>query len=78
MELFGGDSKGLYMLNSELKARFMVRYESLPANPYCPANFKCRAFLPQPFKGSCSQIWRPVTGGAYHSARRVNMCVRSG
>ena len=27
-----------------------------PANPYCPANFERKAFLPQPFKGNCSQI----------------------
>ena len=24
-----------------------------PANPYCFANFERKAFLPQPFKGSC-------------------------
>ena len=28
-----------------------------PANSCCPANFDCKAFLPQSFKGSCYQIW---------------------
>ena len=47
-----------------------------PANPYFPANFERKAFLPQTFKRSDPQIWCTVTGGAYHSARRVSMCVR--
>ena len=48
-----------------------------PANSCCPANFECKAFLPQSFKGSCYQIWCIVTGGAYQSARRVSPCVRN-
>ena len=47
------------------------------ANPYCLATFERKADLPQPFKGNCLQICCTVTGGAYHSARRVTMCVRS-
>ena len=50
---------------------------SVSANPYYPANFERKAFLPQPFKGNCSQISCPVTGGAYHSAHKVSMCVRN-
>ena len=42
-----------------------------------PANFECKAFLPQSFKGNYYQIWCIVTGGAYHSARKVSMCVRN-
>ena len=48
-----------------------------PANSCCPANFECKAFLPQSFKGSCYQIWCIVTGGAYQSAREVTWCVRN-
>ena len=48
-----------------------------PANSCCPANFECKAFLPQSFKGSCYQIWCIVTGGAYQIARRVSACVRN-
>ena len=48
-----------------------------PANSCCPANFECKAFLPQSFKGSCYQIWCIVTGGAYLSAREVTWCVRN-
>ena len=48
-----------------------------PANSCCPANFECRAFLPQPFKGSCHQFWCTITGGAYQIARRVSPCVRN-
>ena len=48
-----------------------------PANSCCPANFECKAFLPQSFKGSCYQIWCIVTGGAYQTARRVSPCVRN-
>ena len=48
-----------------------------PANPYCLANFERKAFLSQIFKRSCSQIRCTVTGGAYQSARKVSMCVRS-
>ncbi len=29
------------------------------------------------FKRSDSQIWCPVTGGAYHSVREVSLCVRN-
>ena len=47
------------------------------ANPYCSAEFKRKANLPQLFKRSCSQIFCPTTGGAYHSTRRVTWCVRS-
>jgi hypothetical protein len=46
------------------------------ANPYCLANFKRKADLPQPFKGTCLQICCTVTGGAYQNSRRVTMCVR--
>ena len=48
-----------------------------PANSYCPATLKCRAFFPQPFKCSCYRICCTVTGGAYHSAYKVTMCVRN-
>ena len=48
-----------------------------PANSCCPANFECKAFLPQSFKGNYYQIWCTVTGGAYQSARRVSPCVRN-
>jgi hypothetical protein len=44
---------------------------------YCPASFEHKAFSPQPFKGNCYQSWCTVTGGAYHSARRVSLRVRS-
>ena len=47
------------------------------ANPYCFANFERKAFLQQPFKRNDLQIWCTVTGGAYHSARKVSMCVRN-
>ena len=49
-----------------------------PANPYCPAKFDCKADLPQQFKRNYLQIRCTVTGGAYHSARRVSPCVRNG
>ena len=49
-----------------------------PANPYCPAKFNCKADLPQQFKRNYLQIRCTVTGGAYHSARRVSPCVRNG
>ena len=49
-----------------------------PANPYCPAKFDCKADLPQQFKRNYLQICCTVTGGAYHSARRVSPCVRNG
>ena len=48
-----------------------------PANSCCPANFECKAFLPQSFKGNYYQIWCIVTGGTYHSAHKVSMCVRN-
>ena len=48
-----------------------------PANSCCPANFECKAFLPQSFKGNYYQIWCIVTGGAYQIARRVSTCVRN-
>ena len=48
-----------------------------PANSCCPANFECKAFLPQSFKGNYYQIWCIVTGGAYLSAREVTWCVRN-
>ena len=48
-----------------------------PANSCCPANFECKAFLPQSFKGNYYQIWCIVTGGAYQIARRVSACVRN-
>ncbi len=47
------------------------------ANPYCLANFERRAFFPQTLNRNYSQIWCTVTGGAYHSARRVSTCVRN-
>ena len=46
------------------------------ANPYCPANFERKAFLPQILNRNCSQICCTVTGGAQYSARRVTWCVR--
>ena len=60
-----------------LAPKMGIGHYRTPANPYYPANFVCRAFLPQPFKGSCYQFWCTITGGAYHSARRVTMCVRN-
>ena len=48
-----------------------------PANPYCPVNFERKANLLQPFKRGDLQIWSTVTGGAYHSGRKVTMCVRN-
>ena len=48
-----------------------------PANPYCLTTFKRKADLQQPFKRNDLQIWCTVTGGAYHSARKVSMCVRN-
>ena len=48
-----------------------------PANSCCSANFECKAFLPQSFKGNYYQIWCIVTGGAYQSAREVTWCVRN-
>ena len=50
---------------------------SVLANPYCPANFERKAFLPQILNCSYLQIRCPATGGAYHSARRVARCVRN-
>ena len=47
------------------------------ANPCCLANFERKAFLPQTLNRNYSQIWCTVTGGAYHSARRVSTCVRN-
>ena len=47
------------------------------ANSHNLANFERRAFLQQSFKDNCYQSWCPVTGGAYHSARKVSLCVRS-
>ena len=49
----------------------------IAANSYCFADFERRAFLPQSFKRNCLQVWGTVTGGAYHSARKVSMCVRN-
>ena len=48
-----------------------------PANPYCLTTFERKADLQQPFKRNDLQIWCTVTGGAYHSARKVSMCVRN-
>ena len=53
---------------TSLRADRVVGPYRVSANPYYPANSERRAFLPQPFKGYCLQIWRAVTGGAYHSA----------
>ena len=62
-----------------LTARDAVRggFEGTAANLYCLANFKRKAFSPQILNRSCLQIRCTVTGGAYHSARRVSMCARS-
>ena len=49
-----------------------------PANPYFPANFERKAFLPQPFEGNYYQFRCTVTGGAYLSVRKVTMCARNG
>ena len=51
-------------------------YKTL-ANPYCPANFERKAFLPQILNRNCSQICCTVTGGAQYSARMVSLCVRN-
>ena len=48
-----------------------------PAIPYCLTTFERKADLQQPFKRNDLQIWCTVTGGAYHSARKVSMCVRN-
>ena len=45
-----------------------------PANPYCLANFERKALLPQILNRNYSQICCTVTGGAYHSARKVTEC----
>ena len=50
---------------------------SVSANPYCPTNFDRKANLPQLVKGNRYQIWCTITGGAYHSARKVTWCVRN-
>ena len=47
------------------------------ANPYYPANFDRKAFLPQILNRNCSQICCTGTGGAQYSARRVSLCVRN-
>ena len=62
-----------------LTARDAARggFEGTAANLYCLANFKRKAFSPQILNRSCLQIRCTVTGGAYHSARRVTMCVRN-
>ena len=62
-----------------LTARDAARggFEGTAANLYCLANFKRKAFSPQILNRSCLQIRCTVTGGAYHSARRVSMCARS-
>ena len=49
-----------------------------PANSCCPANFECKAFLPQSFKGNYYQIWCTVTGGAYISAPFLPHLFRQG
>ena len=49
-----------------------------PANSCCPANFECKAFLPQSFKGNYYQIWCIVTGGAYISAPFLPHLFRQG
>ena len=63
-----------------LTARDAARggFEGTAANLYCLANFKRKAFSPQILNRSCLQIRCTVTGGAYHSARRVSPCVRNG
>ena len=48
-----------------------------PANPYCLTTFERKADLPQRFKRNDLQIWCTVTGGAYHSARKVSICARN-
>ena len=48
-----------------------------PANPYFPASFERKAFLQQTFKCNNSQIRCTITGGAYHSGRKVTWCVRN-
>ena len=62
-----------------LTARDAARggFEGTAAKLYCLANFKRKAFSPQILNRSCLQIRCTVTGGAYHSARRVSMCARS-
>ena len=47
------------------------------ANSYRFANFGRKAFLPQMLNRNYFQIRCTVTGGAYHSVRRVSMCVRN-
>ena len=63
-----------------LTARDAARggFEGTAANLYCLANFKRKAFSSQILNRSCLQIRCTVTGGAYHSARRVSSCVRNG
>ena len=49
-----------------------------PANSCCSANFECKAFLPQSFKGNYYQIWCIVTDGAYLSAPFLPHLFRQG
>ena len=49
MEIFG-------KIATSLRADRVVGPYRVSANPYYPANFERKAFLPQPFKGNCSQI----------------------
>ena len=80
--LFAGctlSTTGAFILRENaVKTDAAGRSKTLPpvksgTNPYCPANFERRAFLPQHFKRIYSKIWCTVTGGAYHSAR-ILMC----
>ena len=61
--------KKYYLIYAMCDETFSVNYSF--------ANFDRKADSLQPFKRSCSQTCCTVTGGAYHSVRRVTWCVCS-
>ena len=61
--------KKYYLIYAMCDETFSVNYSF--------ANSERRANLPQLFKCSCSQTCCTVTGGTYHSVRRVTWRVRS-
>ena len=61
--------KKYYLIYAMCDETFSVNYSF--------ANSERKADSPQPFKGNCYQSWCTVTGGAYHSVRRVSLRVRS-
>ena len=61
--------KKYYLIYAMCDETFSVNYSF--------ANSERKADSLQPFKGNCYQSWCTVTGGAYHSVRRVTWRVRS-